>query len=194
VLDLRPAADRLGALIAEVPDEALDRSTPCRDYRVADLLDHIAGVTVAFGGAAVKATGPSSAMGPAGDAANLPADWRVSVPRRLQGLAEVWQDSEAWSGMTRVGGTELPSEVAGIVTFGELSVHGWDLAQATGMAFAPDPDGVGPLFELVRQTFEGGNDARRGPAFGPAVPVAETEPIFDQTLGLLGRDPRWSAA
>jgi uncharacterized protein (TIGR03086 family) len=194
VIDLGPAAERLGALIIAVPDTDLIRSTPCRDYCVGDLLDHIAGLTVAFGGAAVKATGPSATMGPSGDAGNLAADWRMSLPRRVKGLAEAWQDAEAWSGITHVAGTDLPGEVAGIVVFGELSVHGWDLAKAADIPFEPDPDGVRPLFELVHQTFGSGHDAARGQAFGPAVPVAQDSPIFEQTLGLLGRNPAWSAA
>jgi uncharacterized protein (TIGR03083 family) len=50
--DLGPATDRLCALVQTVPDEALGRPTPCTEYTVGDLLHHIAGVTVAFGGAA----------------------------------------------------------------------------------------------------------------------------------------------
>jgi uncharacterized protein (TIGR03086 family) len=190
-IDLRPAAGRLGALIEAVREADLDRPTPCSEYCVGDLLDHVQGLTIAFGGAAVKADGPSSTMGPAGTAANLDADWRQSLPARLMNLAGAWQDPEAWAGMTRVGGLDLPGEVAGIVAFGELSVHGWDLAQATQLPFEPDPDGVGPLFELIQQTFGSGQDAPRGPAFGPAVPVPGDAPVFHRILGLLGRDPRW---
>jgi uncharacterized protein (TIGR03086 family) len=149
------------------------------------------GLTIAFGGAAVKADEPSSTMGPSGTAANLDADWRKSLPVRLMNLADAWQDSEAWTGMTRVGGQDLPGEVAGIVTFGELSVHGWDLARAARLPFEPDPEGVGPCFELIQRTFGSGQDAPRGPAFGAAVPVPGDAPVFHQILGLLGRDPQW---
>jgi uncharacterized protein (TIGR03086 family) len=117
------------------------------------------GLTIAFGGAAVKADGPSSAMGPSGTAADLDADWRQSLPVRLMKLADAWQEPAAWTGMTRVGGQDLPGEVAGIVAFGELSVHGWDLARATQLPFEPDPEGVGPLFALIQQTFGSGQDA-----------------------------------
>ncbi|HET9731117.1 MAG TPA: TIGR03086 family metal-binding protein [Acidimicrobiales bacterium] len=114
------------------------------------------------------------------------------MPVRLMNLADAWQDPEAWTGITRVGGQDLPGEVAGIVTFGELSIHGWDLARATQLPFEPDPEGVAFLFELVQQTFGSGQDAPRGPAFAPAVPVPREAPVFHQILGLLGRDPQWS--
>lgn len=194
MIDLHPAGTILSALIAEVPDDSLGDPSPCSEYSVGDLLDHIAGITVAFGGAATKAGGEAATMGPQGDASKLDPQWRTSLPRRLDTLARLWRDPEAWEGTTKVGGQDIPAGVAGIVTYGEMTVHGWDLARATGLSFAPDPGGLAPLFDIVRQTFAAGGDAARGAAFGPAVPVAEDAPVFEQVLGLLGRDPRWSPA
>jgi hypothetical protein len=48
--DLDPATERLCALIAELPEHDLDRSTRCTDYSVGDLVDHLASITDAFGG------------------------------------------------------------------------------------------------------------------------------------------------
>lgn len=192
MIDLHPAVARLSAMIETVPATALQRPTPCSEYSVGALLDHIAGITVAFGGAATKATGESADMGPQGDASHLDTDWRTSLPRRLDGLAQAWRDPGAWSGMTRIGGGDLPGEVAGIVTYGELSVHGWDLSRGLSVGFEPDPEGIAPLLELVRQTMASGDAPARGTAFAPPVPVAADAPPFAQILGLLGRDPDWS--
>jgi uncharacterized protein (TIGR03086 family) len=136
--DLGPAAGHLCALIEAVPDGDLGRPTPCTEYTVGGVLHHIAGVTVAFGGAAVKARDESSEMAPWGDASKLDPDWRTSVPRRVRALAEAWRDPEAWKGMTRVGGGDQPGEVTGIILLGELVVHGWDLARGTGLPFEVD--------------------------------------------------------
>jgi uncharacterized protein (TIGR03083 family) len=64
--DLDPATEQLCALIEHLPEQDLSHPTPCTEYTVGDLLDHLAGVTVAFGGAAVKATGGSLDHGPMG--------------------------------------------------------------------------------------------------------------------------------
>jgi hypothetical protein len=64
--DLGPSAGHLCALIEAVPDGDLGRPTPCTEYTVGGVLHHIAGVTVAFGGAAVKARDESSEMAPLG--------------------------------------------------------------------------------------------------------------------------------
>ena len=192
VIDLGPGTERLSALIEGVSQDSLTASTPCTEYCVGDLLDHVAGLTIAFGGAATKATGESATMGPSGSASNLDRNWRVSLPQRLDELAQAWREPSAWQGMTRVGGQELPGEVAGTILFGELAVHGWDLARATAIPFEPDPGGVAPLFEVVSHAFGPGQDAARGSAFAPAVPVPDDAPRFDRILGLLGRNPAWS--
>lgn len=194
MIDLHRTADNLGSMISSVPDGDLGRPTPCAEYTVGDLLEHIAGTTLAFGGAAAKAGGPSADMGPRGDAGNLDPGWRTTLPLRLKALAEAWSDPGAREGMTRVGGQDLPGAVVGIITFGELTVHGWDLAKATGLAFEPDAEGLDPLFELAAQSRGPGNDGPRGTAFGPVVPVPEDASVLDRVLGLLGRDPAWSPA
>jgi uncharacterized protein (TIGR03086 family) len=150
---------------------------------VGDLLDHIRGVTMAWGGAAVKSRGNSSTMGPSGEASNLDSAWRSTLPRRLTELADAWSDPQAWTGLTRVGGNDLPAEVAGIALLGELVVHGWDLARATDQPFEPDPATLTTLYENVRQTFGPGHDEARGEAFAPAVPVAQHASPLDQTPG-----------
>jgi uncharacterized protein (TIGR03086 family) len=190
-IDLVPASKNLSSLIEYVRDNALGEPTPCSEYCVGDLLDHIAGLAVAFGGAARKAEGESANMGPQGGASNLDADWRGSIPQRLEGLAQAWVSPSAWEGLTCVGGQELPGEIAGIILFGELVVHGWDLARGLDVSFKPDAAGVPSLFAVVKETFGPGQDAARGAAFGAAVPVSSDAPVFDQILGLLGRDPSW---
>jgi uncharacterized protein (TIGR03086 family) len=193
--DLGPATDRLCMVVEGVSDDALVARTPCSEYSVGDLLDHLAGVTVAFGGAARKAEGESSTMAPWGNSLHLDPNWRTTIPRRLREMADAWREPHAWTGITRVGGLEQPGEIAGIVTLGELVVHGWDLARGVGLPFEPDEQTLVPLYELVHQTFGPEADpAARGQAFKTAIPVGSEAPVLDQTLGLLGRDPAWSPA
>src|ERR1044072_4101231 len=97
-IDLKPATTKLSELVAAVPDDALANPTPCSEYTVADLLDHINGVTYAFGGAARKEFGETATMGPQGSGSTLDADWREAIPRRLGELADAWGAPDAWIG------------------------------------------------------------------------------------------------
>src|SRR5207248_426338 len=127
-------------LVAGAPDEILTAPTPCPDYRLGDLIDHVGGLALAFTAAAEKDAGDATSQAPSGDASRLGDDWRTRIPRDLGRLAEAWRDPEAWTGMTKAGGVELPGEVAGVVALDELVVHGWDVARASGQPYDPDPD------------------------------------------------------
>ncbi|SMD20529.1 TIGR03086 family metal-binding protein [Lentzea albidocapillata] len=185
MFDLTPAADRLAGLVRNVTDGDLKAPTPCPSYTVGDLLDHVGGLSVAFTMAALKT--PLEGSG-SGDASRLPLDFRESIPRRLTELATAWRAPEAWEGMTRAGGVDLPGEVAGAVALDEIVLHGWDLAKATGQPFEVDEDLLQVVHGFVSQI---GPDDRDGSLFGAAVEVDSNAPLLDRVLGLSGRDPGW---
>lgn len=194
ILELGPAAQRLTALLSGVTGDQLPAPTPCEDWAVGDLLDHIMGLTLAFRDAARKSTvlqdesrsaGSGPPPGPSAD--NLDPEWRSTLPRRLDELVAAWKDPSAWEGMTEAGGVSLPGSVAGVVAADELVVHGWDLARATGQAFSCDPVIEEALFEFLSQSVA---EERRG-IFGPVVEVPAGAPLLDRIVGLAGRDPRW---
>ena len=74
-LDLEPATRRMAELIAGVPTELLDGPTPCPDYSLGDLVEHVGGLALAFTGAATKDTGGAGSQGTVGR--------RLAAPRRL---------------------------------------------------------------------------------------------------------------
>ncbi|NEB52362.1 TIGR03086 family protein, partial [Streptomyces griseus] len=124
--DLEPAARRIVALLGRVDDGGLDGPTPCPDYAVRELLGHLAGLATAFRDAARKDLGASTAVSPDAALPVLDDDWREALPRRLDEMAAAWRSPDAWTGVTRAGGVELPGEAAGAVALNELVVHGWD--------------------------------------------------------------------
>jgi uncharacterized protein (TIGR03086 family) len=191
-VDLTPAARRLADLIAGIPDDVLDAPTPCGDYTVGDLVDHVGVGAIAFRGAAAKDMGDVTGTAPSGDAARLTDDWRARIPRDLVGLAEAWRDPDAWTGMTRAGGVDLPGEVAGLVALDEIVIHGWDIARATGRDYECDLPSLEAVHGFVAQFSEPGQEEMRAGLFGPVVEVPADAPLLDRVVGLAGRDPDWS--
>jgi uncharacterized protein (TIGR03086 family) len=192
VVDLEPATRRMADLISGVSDELLDGPTPCPEYTLGDLLDHVGGLSLAFTAAATKATGDASSQGGSGDATRLGDDWRTRIPRDLAALAEAWRDPAAWSGTTRAGGVELPGEVAGVIALDEVVIHGWDVARASGQPYECDPQSLEAVHGFVAQFSGPGQEEARAGLFGPVVEVPDDAPLLDRVIGLTGRDPAWS--
>ncbi|HEY8526245.1 MAG TPA: TIGR03086 family metal-binding protein [Acidimicrobiales bacterium] len=191
-VDLRPAAEGMARLVRSVPDELLDRPTPCPDYALGDLLDHIGGFAIAFTGAARKAEPAAGAERASGDASRLGDDWRDRIPRDLTELAEAWRDPAAWTGTTQAGGIQLPGDVAGLVALDELVVHGWDVARASGQDFACDPTALAAVHAFLEGLAGPGREGMRSGIFGPVVEVDTDAPLLDRVIGLAGRDPGWA--
>ena len=189
-IDLEPTAQRVAEVVAAIPDEALTDPTPCPKYAVADLLEHVGGLALAFRSAATK-DGVFGDKAPAGDSSRLPDDWRTRIPADLVAMAQAWRDPQAWTGMTRAGGVDLPGEVAGLVALDEVAIHGWDLARSTGAAYDLDPAALKAVHGFVKG-FEAPADADGPLLFGPPVAVPEDAPLLNRVVGLTGRDPDWS--
>ncbi len=210
MLDLGPPARQVITLLEGVRDEQLSAPTPCTDYTVGDLLDHVMGLTAEFRQAADKTPRDEGTDGDTGvdgaartdeagttgpgrpSAATLHARWRSLLPDQLRNLASAWEDPTAWEGQTVAGGLAMPAEVAGLVALDELVLHGWDLARATGQPYEVDPGSAQAVLQFTTQAAQPQESAGREGLFGPVVEVGEDAPVFDRALGLSGRDPAWT--
>jgi uncharacterized protein (TIGR03086 family) len=187
-LDLGPQTALLARLVEGVTDEQLADPTPCPEYAVRNLLGHLVGLTLAFRDAGRKDLGLTTDTSPNSARPDVGPGWREELPKVLAELAEAWRDPAAWTGMTRAGGVGLPGEIAGLVATDELVIHGWDLARATGQAYAPDQAALQTCHDFLAASVD---DPSRGEIFGPVVPVGPDAPLLDRAVGLSGRDPGW---
>ena len=190
-IDLAPAADRLLAIAARVSDDQLSGPTPDEGRSVGQLLQHLVGLTAAFRAAALKDLGPLTDTSPDSDGwPELEAGWRDRLSAQVPALVEAWRDPEAWQGMTRAGGVDLPGEAAGLVVLDELVLHGWDLARATGQDYTIDDLSAAACLAFVEQFDPTGTPG----LFGAAVPVSHDASTLERAIAGSGRDPGWAPA
>jgi uncharacterized protein (TIGR03086 family) len=186
-LDLGPATLALTDLIVAVRDDQLSDPTPCPDYTVGDLADHIGGLAMAFTAAARKQDLAGSAGGGSGDATRLEPGWRERVAADLDRLAAAWRDPAAYVGEATAGGVTMPAPVAASVALNEVVVHGWDLATGLRRDFTARDEDVAACMAFAEPFSAPGTEAMRGTAFGPVVPVPPDAPALTRLLGLMGR-------
>jgi uncharacterized protein (TIGR03086 family) len=198
--DPRPAYARAvalgGEVIAGVRPDQLRAPTPCSEFDVATLLDHL-----------VLVLERTAAMGRGDDA------MAVQPAGRTEGWADAWQQAAhanqaAWSDEALDRKVTLPwtsmsgAEVLQMYT-SEVTVHTWDLATATGQHPRWDDAVVGTALDAMRRDLpvEGRREMieeamRNMPPgtprvfpFADAVPVPEDAPLIDRLAGWTGRDP-----
>ncbi|MFF0705858.1 TIGR03086 family metal-binding protein [Streptomyces tendae] len=189
-LDLGPQTRILARLADGVRDDRLADPTPCPDLAVRNLLGHLTGLAVAFRDAARKDLGPATDTSPEVSVPDVGPGWREELAKVLGELADAWREPDAWTGMTRAGGIDLPGAVAGAVVADELVIHGWDLARATGQEYAPDPAALQAAYGLLAAAAE--ESDRDAGMFGTVVPVPADAPLLERAVGLSGRDPGWT--
>ncbi|MEU6072233.1 TIGR03086 family metal-binding protein [Micromonospora sp. NPDC047074] len=181
---LAAAAPRAVAVVRRVSDDQLELPTPCSEYAVRDLLNHLYDVVVNFQALAARRQ-PEWAEKPD----HLAEGWRDRFEAETAKLVEAWSDPAALEGVSP--GMGLPQETVGAMVLLDVTVHAWDLAVATGQPFRPAPEVLPPLYDLVEQM---GAAARESGVFGEPVGTSPSgAPEIDRLLALTGRDPGWSA-
>ncbi|NEA29458.1 TIGR03086 family metal-binding protein [Actinomadura bangladeshensis] len=190
--DLAPATRRMAALLANVRDHQLTSPTPCADTSLGALLDHVSGLTLAFTWAAAKNFPDGGSQPPSADASDLPPDWRARMPEQLDALAAAWRSPDAWQGMTKAGGVDLPGADAGNVAMNELIVHGWDIARATGQPYEVGKEEIDSCLAFVAPAVEQSDGKGIPGLFGPAVDIPADATDLDRLIALTGRTPTWA--
>jgi len=190
--DLQPSTRVLATIVEHVDDAQLDAPTPCPDYAVGDLLDHIGGLAVAFAEAGRKEQGTNTTQPPMGSRDHLTPDWRTRIAADLLALGDAWSAADAWEGDTTIAGMTMPAGVVGAVGLNEVVTHAWDLARAVGQAFEADRESVVGCMDFVGPMSEPGAEAGRSPMFGPVVTASHDASPFERLIALNGRDPEWT--
>jgi len=189
MLELMPrAAAATATVVRGVTPDTLSAPTPCTDFDVRALLNHLLFYGPTLAGAGRKELVPL----PAADVNLASGDWAGTLLAVLDDVASAWSTQAAWDGATRmVGPNEMPAPVIGGMLVGELALHGWDLARATGQTIVLDDALLTYLHEQLSGTAEQG---RQMGAYGPEIAVPASASTLDKVLGLTGRDPAWISA
>ncbi len=174
-------------IVKQIGPEQLLAQTPCTEWSVRDLLNHVIGTlwlvsTLFADEVPQRASGPGglpvedlAGDDPAAAYADAAAAALASAARKGALVA---------SHQTPLG--EMPGPfLAGFTTL-DVFVHGWDLAKATGQSVDLDRDLAAHLLTFARQAI---TDETRAPRIGPEVAAPEDAPVVDRLVAYLGRHP-----
>jgi uncharacterized protein (TIGR03086 family) len=182
----RAVASTAGIVKAVRPDQA-DAPTPCTEWDVGDLLNHIIG-TLWLSEALLGDRPPRYPMAPGG----LPGTdlaGRDPAAAYAEASAAALTSASLGDTLTRVHTTplgDMPGPVLAGFTTLDIAVHGWDLARATGQPAGLDEALAVHVLAFAEQAI---TPDFRAPRIGPAMPVAAGAPLTDRLVAFLGRQP-----
>jgi uncharacterized protein (TIGR03086 family) len=152
----------LAGVVGNITADQLDAPTPCRDFTVRGVLEHMVGGATAFA-AAFRGTAPAA---PA-------ADPLAGFGPALSDLAAAMHEPGALDRTIQAPFGEVAGEAFARFVVLDGLVHGWDLATATGQPYDPPADHVAAVDGFADGALDG---LRDGSTF-----AAATEPPADAT-------------
>ncbi len=156
-----------------VTEGDLERPTPCSEFTVGQLAEHLIGSMVSLGGMAGAVVVPAETG---------TVESRVAFA--AQQTLEAW-DRRGIEGTVNGGGQDMPAEVAVGILSVELLVHGWDFAVATGHQVTVSDEVSQYVLERA-QTLISPQGRQRG-MFADAVEVGPDSDILDRLIAFSGR-------
>jgi uncharacterized protein (TIGR03086 family) len=163
-------------VVETISDDDLHCPTPCPDWDVAALADHIIDTISRLGAAAGIPTAP-----PEGDSIDL------RIQQVTQPILAGWRRRGLVDDVV-FSGRRLPAHLAlGILSL-ELVVHGWDFAVALHLPLDVSDAHAAFVLGLARQTLTA--ESRIIAGFNPPVAVPANACELDRLIGFTGRDPQ----
>lgn len=182
--ELASAEAALGALqhvLHPIARDELSKSTPCPEYDVGQLTDHLLKSITLLGGAA---------------GAELPErDTDDSVERQVICAARPALDAWHRRGMNEtvtLGPNEIPGAFAVSILSIEFLVHGWDYATATKHPINVAESLADYVLGLAKNVIT--PEGRATVGFADPVAVADDAPALDRLIAFTGRDPAGALA
>lgn len=173
---------RIADLLAGVDPDRFDDPTPCADFDVRRLVEHLFGVVdrmEAMGHGRPAESVPAFA-------ADLPPDLAHAYAAAAARAQQSWTADESLRRPVTAPWGTMPGALVLAVYLSEHVAHGWDLAVATGQDAETDADVAELALEFAAIAIP--PEPRGGPMpFGPVVPSAPGAGPTERLANYLGR-------
>ncbi|HEY4463875.1 MAG TPA: TIGR03086 family metal-binding protein [Streptosporangiaceae bacterium] len=187
--EMAAGAPEAARVVAGVRDDQFTAVTPCRDWDLHALLNHMI-LWTAYSAERRARDEPLPDDLMTRDFAAEPG-YAAAYEAQLGRAITAWSDPAAWERDLNVMGSPTPAADVGALLLAEMVLHGWDIAKASGQEYAC----AEPVAQAVLAAVEANAELfRKYEGFADPVAVPETASAFERALALSGRDPQWKPA
>ena len=162
-----------------IDEGQLGNQTPCTEFTVDKLVDHLLRSMFGLGSMA----GAEIAPAPFGHV-------ETQVAFAAEQTLKAWHE-RGLDGEVSVGPSQMPASRAAAILSVEFLVHAWDFAEATGQKVHATDELTAYVLELAEQVIS--PQGRAAGAFAEALEVGPDADVLDRLLAFTGRTAAWSA-
>jgi uncharacterized protein (TIGR03086 family) len=187
--EMTDAADAAARTVANVAASQFGRPTPCTEWDVRTLLNHL----ILWTSYSLEARAHGESVGQDLMDRDFAADpgFAAAYRAQLDRALTAWSDPATWEGSLDVMGSPTPAADVAALNIAEMVLHGWDLATATGQAYTVS----GPAAAAALRAVEANADLfRQYKGFADPVEAPPAASALDRVLAMSGRDPAWTPA
>jgi uncharacterized protein (TIGR03086 family) len=166
----------LNGLVAGVDESQLDRPTPCANFDIRGVLQHMIGGATMFAAAFRGEEPPSTAT---------PDDVITAFPEAMDQLLAAVKTPGALDRTIDAPFGAVPGDVFARFVALDGLVHGWDIATASGQPYDPPADVVEAVDGFARQAIADG--MRDGDTFAAAADAPAGASPLEQLVAFTGR-------
>jgi uncharacterized protein (TIGR03086 family) len=181
---LQRTLEGASAMVAKVRPDDLNKTTPCTEWDVNALVQHMIDVCQRFGGAITSGASAQRTTSTPQAEGEPAAAYTDAAARLIDGF----RTPGAMECTLKLPFGEMPASVAINVALADQLLHTWDLAKAIGQPYTMDADLAEATLRMMQQMMK---PEFRGPGkgFGAEVPCPPDAPIQDRVLAFSGRKP-----
>jgi uncharacterized protein (TIGR03086 family) len=180
---MQRVVDQTTNIVDNVKSDQLGNATPCAEWSVRDVLNHIVGGSTMFAVSAEQGTVPDELVGElmGGDCLgdDYKGAWATSSARAMAAF-----DGADMSKMVKLPFGEMPLGVALNIAIFDVATHALDVAQATDQEFS-DTELLEDALAIANQMIT--PELRQPGVFGPEQPCAADASAAQRLLAFTGR-------
>ena len=184
------AIDEVTRLVDGISEEQLGAQTPCSEWKVRDLVNHMTGGSTMFAISAETGDVPDELMGKLMTEDQLGDDFKQSFKEASTRAMAAFSKPGVLEQTVKLPFGAMPGAIAATIAVFDLTTHACDLAQSTGQQ-VQDGELVDIALEAGQQMV--GPDLRVPGVFGPEQPCSDDASSIDKLMAFAGRLPQPTA-
>ncbi|HLK44662.1 MAG TPA: TIGR03086 family metal-binding protein [Acidimicrobiales bacterium] len=178
---LEQAISSTRGVLATVSKQQLGEDTPCAEWKISDLINHVVGGQYWFA-AMVHGEEPDPA-----EVDFSATDFVSAFDEGAERSLAAFRADGAMDRLLSLPFGEMPCAAFLRLAVTDTFTHGWDLARATGQSTDLSPDLAATILEGVRESLRPEFRNEQGNPFGPEQAAPAGAGSADQLAAFLGR-------